>query len=212
MAQVLRELAVVNRWLGGTSACLGAIAPLLADERERAPVCIADIGAGSGDILCALAGGSRLPDHPVKMLAIDINPMVCRLARKRVHEWPQISVVCADVANLPLVRKGADFILCSAVLHHFSDRQLVEIITRLRESAKRAVIINDLQRHAAAYWSIRLLTRLFFSSRAVRNDGPLSVQKGFTRRELVELLESAGCRDFRIRWRWAFRWVVTIRE
>ena len=111
----------------------------------------------------------------------------------------------------PLASRSTDLILCSAFLHHFSDRQLIEIISGLRECATTAIVINDLQRHRVAYWSIRLLTRLFSRSQAVRHDGPLSVRKGFHRRELIRLLKSAGCRDFEIRWRWAFRWLVIVR-
>ena len=211
MEQVLIELALVNRWLGGISACLRSIALLLARETKQGPVIVADIGTGSGDTLCALAARTQRQGNRVQMLAMDINPVACRVAHKEARIWPEIGVVRADVENLPLVKKGVDFILCSTLLHHFGDRQLVEILTSLRESTTTAIIINDLHRHPAAYWAIRLLTRLFSRSRAVCNDGPLSVRKGFTRRELLDLLESAGCRDFRIRWRWAFRWVVTIR-
>ena len=211
MEQVLIELALVNRWLGGSSACLRSISQLLSQESRRRPIIVADIGTGSGDILCALAARTQRQGNRVQMLAMDINPVACRMARKQARIWPEIGVVRADVENLPLVKKGVDFILCSTLLHHFGDRKLVELLTNLRESNTTAIIINDLHRHPVAYWAIRFLTRLFSRSRAVRNDGPLSVRKGFTRRELLELLESAGCRDFCIRWRWAFRWVVIIR-
>jgi len=212
MEQVFRELALVNRWLGGTSACLRAIVPFLSTGLKREPVLIADVGAGSGDILCALAARSLNRHNDLHMLAIDVNPEVCRLASKQAKVWPEISVVCADVENLSFVKNRFDIVLCSAFLHHFCDHKLVKIINCLRECTTRAIIINDLHRHPVAYWSIRFLCRLFSRSKAVRNDGPLSVQKGFTRKELVNLLESAGCCDFCISWRWAFRWVVTIRK
>lgn len=211
MEQVLRELELVNRWLGGTSTSMKAVAPLLGEWTGRSPIRVTDVGTGSADIPLALAQWCRRRNLPVQILAIDSSPAVCRLARHSVADCPEICVVRGDVSYLPLSTRSTDLILCSAFLHHFSNRQLTEIISRLRECATTAIVINDLQRHRVAYWSIRLLTRLFSRSPAVRHDGPLSVRKGFHRRELVDLLESAGCRDFEIRWRWAFRWVVTVR-
>ena len=209
--QILRELELVNRWLGGTAATLGALAPFLTAPSRARALRIVDIGTGSADIPLALLDWCRRRPRPVRILAIDHNPAVCRLARRHTAGRREIDVVQADLLELPLREKGADFILCSAFLHHFDDRRLQEVLTRLKDCAATAVIWNDLQRHRVAYWSIRILTRLFSRSAAVRHDGPLSVCKGFRRQELVDLLTAAGCRDFEIRWRWAFRWVVVIR-
>ena len=210
MEQVLEELELVNRWLGGTSSSLKAFT-LARQWSGRVPIRITDIGTGSADIPRALAGWCRRRNLPVQIVAIDSSPSVCLLAHHHVRDSSEICVVQGDVFHLPLSRKSTDLIFCSAFLHHFSGRQLTEIVSQLRECATTAIVINDLQRHRIAYWSIRLLTRLFSLSPAVRHDGPLSVRKGFHRRELVDLLESAGCRNFEIRWRWAFRWVVVIR-
>ncbi len=211
MEQVLRELELVNRWLGGTSTSLKAVGPFLSKWTGQAPIRIADFGTGAADIPLALARWCRRRNLPVKIAAIDSSPAVCLLARRHAAGFPEIGVVRGDVLRPPLASRSTDLILCSAFLHHFSDRQLIEIISGLRECATTAIVINDLQRHRVAYWSIRLLTRLFSRSQAVRHDGPLSVRKGFHRRELIRLLKSAGCRDFEIRWRWAFRWLVIVR-
>ena len=210
MQQVLRELELVNRWLSGTSASLKAVAAVLCHWTGHFPIRITDIGTGSADIPRALARWCRRRNLPVQIIAIDSSPSVCLLAHGHVADSSEICVVQGDVFHLPLSRKSTDLILCSAFLHHFSGRQLTEIMSQLQECATTAIVINDLQRHRVAYWSIRLLTRLFSRSPAVRHDGPLSVRKGFHRQELVDLLESAGCRNFEIRWSWAFRWVVTV--
>ena len=160
--QVFRELALVNRWLGGTSACLRAIVPFLSTGLKREPVLIADVGSGSGDILCSLAARSLNRHNDLHMLAIDVNPEVCRLASKQAKVWPEINVVCADVENLSFVKNRFDIILCSAFLHHFCDHKFVQIINCLRECTTRGIIINDLHRHPVAYWSIRFSLPLVF--------------------------------------------------
>jgi hypothetical protein len=57
--------------------------------------------------------------------------------------------------------------------------------------ARTRIIVNDLHRHAVAYFSIRVLTSLFSKSRMVRNDGPLSVRRAFRPGELMEIARQA---------------------
>ena len=56
------------------------------------------------------------------------------------------------------------------------------------ETAKHGFFINDLHRHPLAYHSIRILTSLFSKSYLVKNDAPLSVLRGFKKKELEDLL------------------------
>jgi hypothetical protein len=65
-----------------------------------------------------------------------------------------------------------------------------------------------LQRHPLAYYSIKILTRLFSKSYLVKNDAPLSVLRGFHKKELVNILQAANIASFSIEWRNAFRWLV----
>ena len=72
--------------------------------------------------------------------------------------------------------------------------------------------INDLHRHPFAYYSIRILTSLFSKSYLVKNDAPLSVLRGFKKKELSALLDKAGISNYTIQWKWAFRWLVIVRS
>lgn len=72
------------------------------------------------------------------------------------------------------------------------------------------IVINDLHRHPFAYHSIKILTRLFSKSSMVKYDAPLSVQRAFTKKELVRLMENAGIEHYKIKWKWAFRWQIVI--
>ena len=67
-----------------------------------------------------------------------------------------------------------------------------------------------------AYYGIDALTRLIPGCSAlVKNDGRLSVWRGFHRAELEQLLHEAQCQwpqtalsQTTLEWSWAFRWVV----
>jgi hypothetical protein len=82
----------------------------------------------------------------------------------------------------------------------------------MSKNAALGFFINDLHRHAFAYYSIRALTRLFSKSYLVKNDAPLSVLRGFKKKEFISLLNQAGIPNYTIRWRWAFRWLIIVRS
>lgn len=214
MQQTLRELELVNRWLGGQKACLGAARPLVEEivrNRPGRPVQILDIGSGGADIPAALVVWAKQHGWTIEVLAIDSNWDACRVARDASAHSSAVSVVQGDVFAPPVRPGSVDLVFCSAFLHHFSNEQIAALLGKLRHLARRAIIINDLERHRLAYWGIGLLTRLFSRSAAVRHDGPLSVRKGFRRKDLDEILSRAGITDARIDHQlWGFRWIVTI--
>jgi hypothetical protein len=79
----------------------------------------------------------------------------------------------------------------------------------MNQNSKIGFFINDLHRNAVAFYSIKLLTKLFSNSYLVKNDAPLSVARGFKRKELEKYLEAADINNYEIQWKWAFRWLLT---
>ena len=78
----------------------------------------------------------------------------------------------------------------------------------MKRYAKIGFVINDLERNRFAYYSIKALTRLFKGSSLVKNDAPLSVLRGFKKEEIINLLEEAGLKNYSLKWKWAFRYLV----
>ncbi len=211
---MLRELCLVNRWLGGTEACLGALGPLVerivSREGKRRTIRIVDLGSGCADIPAALVCWARGKGYPIHVTAVDSNAAVCQVAQERTSALSEISVVQGDVLHPPLRRGVCDLVFCSALLHHFSDEQVAGILTGFRTTAGEAVVVSDLHRHPLAYIGIRLLTALLSRSAAVRHDGPLSVLKGFRRGDLLAILKKAAIARATVQWRWAFRYLIVI--
>ena len=104
-----------------------------------------------------------------------------------------------------------DIIFSSLFCHHFTEPELIQMLRWMRNNSRYGFFINDLHRHPFAYHSIRILTSLFSKSYLVKNDAPLSVLRGFKKKELEELLKKAGITDYSIKWKWAFRWLVIVR-
>ena len=54
----------------------------------------------------------------------------------------------------------------------------------------------------------KLLTKLFSNSYLVKNDAPLSVARGFIKKEWQKVFKIAGIKQFKIQWQWAFRYLI----
>ena len=66
------------------------------------------------------------------------------------------------------------------------------LLRELKRVARRAVVVTDLRRSRLAWVLIWLLTRVIWRSRIVRHDGPVSVGRAYTPREIAALARQAG--------------------
>jgi hypothetical protein len=54
------------------------------------------------------------------------------------------------------------------------------------------------------------LTSIFSKSYLVKNDAPLSVLRGFKKKEWFAILQQAGATNYSVKWKWAFRHLITV--
>ncbi len=199
----LKELKIINKYLGGNSVTKNGLKKILAKISSKDSVKILDAGAGASDILLSLKDN---PPWRIKIFSADINKRITKYVKQNT---PEVEVVCANVFNLPFKKRQFDVIHLSLFLHHFKEEQIKEILLRLADIAKYGMIINDLQRSIFAFLGIKILTALFSKSKFVKNDGPLSVKRGFKKNELIKILDELKF-DYEIKYKWAFRWLVVI--
>lgn len=196
----LSELKVINKYLGGVSTTLSALKILLNNSNYKST--ILDIGSGSSDNL--IAAKKKLPN--IHILSIDKNPRVLRFKDEYLNK------INADAFQLPFKDNSCDIIHLALFLHHFTENQIQELLKEFFRITRVGIIINDLQRSFLALAGIKVLTSLFSKSEMVKNDGPLSVKRGFTKTELINLFAKVGFNNVVIKWKWAFRWMVVIRK
>jgi 2-polyprenyl-3-methyl-5-hydroxy-6-metoxy-1,4-benzoquinol methylase len=209
LAQNLRELAFINKWLGGNAITTGALGRLLAQTPSRPHVLrIADVGCGGGDMLQTMARWGRRRGVQAEWVGIDANAFMVDYARKHSTGYPEIVYLQENILQESFRKQQFDISTMTLFCHHFKEDTLVEFFATLRQQTRIALVINDLHRHWLAYHSIAWLTALFSKSYLVKNDAKLSVWRGFQRHELRDLLVAAGFGRVEIRWRWAFRWEV----
>ncbi|MEM9328555.1 MAG: methyltransferase domain-containing protein [Bacteroidota bacterium] len=202
--QTLRELDVINKWLGGDNISIRAVQELL--DNVDQPITFLDLGCGGGDILIALAKWGRKHHKQIQFIGIDANPAIVAYARSNCKDYPEISFRCINIFDQEFATLQCDILHCCLFTHHFTSEELSKLLGQFRQQASLKVIINDLHRHTLAYHSIKWLTKLFSKSPMVQHDAALSVARGFLKSELQDLLKGAQIDQYRLAWRWAFRW------
>lgn len=206
LEQTLRELEFINKWLGGNNITIHALNHLLRNHDLEREISIVDLGCGGGDMLRIIADWGARNNVRLKLSGIDANPNVVAFARRNVPELPPETFQAVNIFSKEFAQQRYDVVIGTLFFHHFTDEQLISFFKKLRQQLNIGLIINDLHRHYLAYYSINLLTALFSKSSMVKYDAPLSVLRGFSRREMEGILKSAGFTKSQVSWRWAFRW------
>lgn len=209
--QTLEELEFINKWLGGNAVTLDAFQKNLLNYKSAERVIeIADLGCGSGEMLRIITQLFRKHTILLKGVGIDANPNIIQYARKKSVDFSELVFEPLDILSEDFQQRQYDIIIATLFFHHFSSEQLIELFKSLKVQARRQIIINDLHRHWLAYYSIKFLTGLFSRSSMVKSDAPTSVLRGFSKKELVSILNEAGIKNYELNWRWAFRWQLVI--
>lgn len=206
--QNLRELDVINKYLGGYKASRSGLNMILRDSSVKT---LLDIGFGGGDSIKQLANISIKNKIQMFFYGVDLKQDCVDYASKNLEHLPNTKLICDDYRNISAdLLKEVDLIHCSLFLHHLKDEEIVSLFQFARAN-KCMLLANDLHRNRIAYYSIKWLTAIFSRSYLVKNDAAISVTRGFKKRELLALLEKSGFTDYSVTWSWAFRYIVIAR-
>ncbi len=200
----LRELEFINRFLGGHAVSFAGLMRLALPERKE--IRVLDVGCGGGDTMKALYRFLRSRHDKVTLIGLDANANAIRYAQSRCAGFPDFEWIHCPFQELRHVE--ADVVHAALFAHHFYGEDLKKLASVL-EMGKLGFVLNDLHRHPLAYYSIRALSRCFSSSALLRHDAPLSVARGFSRAELLDLFAGNQSHTIGLEWKWAFRWLLT---
>ena len=201
--QALDELKLINKFLGGTKTSLSGLKYFI-DENRTDEVKILDIGSGTSDIFLNSMGSLT----GIKVYSVDRNKKICRLIKTRNSFVP----INGNGLILPFKENSVSVIHASLFLHHFRENEIIEIIKSSMKIAWDGIIINDLRRSVWALIGIRILTLLFSRSAMVRNDAPISVKRGFIKKDITTILQRLNITNFILKRKWAFRWLIIIKK
>ncbi|PWT95558.1 MAG: SAM-dependent methyltransferase [Bacteroidetes bacterium] len=209
------ELDLINTYLGGHNITIQGIKSIIGDiavfKATNVPLRICEIGCGGGDNLIAIEKWCNKHGINVELIGIDIKKECIEYARSRIskenYKW-----IISDFRDVYFQNQRPSIIFSSLFCHHFTEVEVIEMLWWLKNNSAMGFFINDLHRHSFAYYSIKGITKFFSKSYLVKNDAPLSVLRGFSRSEWQAILEEAKVTNYKLLWKWAFRWLIVRRN
>lgn len=204
------ELQRVNKYLGDTRALRQTLLSEVEHSGHRS-FSLLDVGAGSGELLRAAADWSRAKNCKASLVGVELNARAARAIAEQSSHFPEIRAVRGDALALSFPDGTFDYSICSLLTHHFKDHQVVALLRELSRVTRRRLFIIDLHRHPVAYFFYTTLGRVFLHNRLIREDGALSILRGFKPNELVRLAETAGLNEIFLERKFPYRLVLSAR-
>lgn len=185
----LRDIAVANALFGGRAAAGYGVAQLLKHVAPGSRLTLLDVGSGSGDIPRAVVQRAARHGVSVTAVALDNSRTAAAMARRS-----GVLPVLADARALPIRDGGADVVLASQFLHHFTRPSAIALVEAFDRMARVGVVLCEPRRTPLAAAGIWTAAHVLGFHAVTRRDGVLSVRRSFTPEELGAVLAEAGVR------------------
>jgi ubiquinone/menaquinone biosynthesis C-methylase UbiE len=197
LTHTLRDIRRANIFGMGTWVVLTHLETMLWERPTTGPITILDLATGSADIPQAVCRWAETNGHRIRFVATDISEEILGVARERIVRAglaAQVDFVVCDATRTPFAERSFDYVTCSLALHHLNLEQARAALREMARLARRGFIVNDVYRSQGAWYMAWVLTRLTTTNRLTRHDGPASVYRAFTPREVTRLAREAGVR------------------
>lgn len=210
LKDALDKIAKINQWLGGNQLTLQGVKSLLKGQDTTKEITLIDIGCGNGDMLRTLALYGQKNGINLKLIGIDANNFTINHAKQLSAQYTNINYCCMDVFQPAFQELQYDIVLCTLTLHHFKEIEIMKLLAGSIERVKIGIVINDLQRSALAYRLFQIVCLVFKLNDMSREDGLVSILRGFKKKELVAISKQLQLNNYTIQWKWAFRyqWII----
>lgn len=211
LRDALDKIAKINQLLGGNQLTLQGVQDLTSSISKSNEIVIVDVGCGNGDMLRTLADFGLKNKLKFQLIGIDANSFTISHAQQLSQNYPNISYRCEDIFETSFKELKYDIVLCTLILHHFKDKEIVDLLSVFYANSTIGIVINDLQRSAIAYRLFQALCFVFRLNEMSREDGLTSILRGFKKEELIHFSKKLSFKNYKIHWKWAFRyqWIIS---
>jgi SAM-dependent methyltransferase len=186
----LRFIRRINSLLLYTRATISHLDRFSRSWEKGRRIEIVDLATGSADVPRAILQWADRRAFDVHITAVDRHAVTAQAAMAEGTGDPRLSILHADVFNLPFADRSFDYALTSMFLHHLDTDAVVAVMATMGRLARRGVIIADLIRDRRAYLWASLFTAL--ANPMVRHDARVSVAQAFVKGEVIEMRDRAG--------------------
>lgn len=207
LVQCLKQLAIINRFLGNKNAIIYAIKKLTLKDWSKTHRII-DLGCGGGDMLIEIEKQFKKNQLNYLLTGIDGNPHAIDFAREKAGKNSQIEFLCQDIMHPDFQLQACDILLSSHFIYHFEESQLIHFLRKHKENIHQHILFSELRRNGLAYILFRIFSRLLGFNRMIREDGALAIKRAYTKNEIQDLLKRSGISDFRVENKWLFRMLI----
>ena len=195
LEESLRDIRRANIFGLGTWVIIHHLKRLLRDVPKERTLRILDLATGSADIPEEICRWSRSQGRKVEITATDISAEIVAVARMRLERagfGDYVRFVVCDAAAPPFDTGSFDVVTCSLAFHHLELKQAEQAMRQMDRLARVGFIVNDVYRSQGAWLMAWVLTRMPTTSKLTRYDGPVSVYRAFTPKELRRISRNAG--------------------
>ena len=201
-------LASINKWLGGNQVSLDGIKKLIKDFPKDNELVIVDLGCGNGDMLRRVSILGEKLGYKFKLIGIDANQDSIQYATLLSLGVKNITYRQMNIFSDEFKELEYDIALSTLFLHHLNDKEILEKVNLLSGQARIGIVVNDLHRNKLAYFLFNIIS-FFINNKIIRNDGLVSILRGFKKRELEQFANQLQIKSD-INWKWAFRyqWIM----
>jgi len=211
MASCMTDISRVNALFGGRMVTMIHVKRLLAALPADRLVTVLDVGTGAGDIPRELVRWARRESRRIRVFALDRDAATLRIAGALARDYPEISLLRGDALSLPVRSRAVDLTISAMTLHHLEPEPGVQYLAEMDRAARVGFVVNDLARSRVAHWVVWLITRFITRSAISRHDGPLSVKRSYTPREVSGLCEQAGLEGVDVVHHWPYLRLCAVR-
>lgn len=205
----LSELRFINRWIGDTWALRKTLLREIV-QKDLREFSVLDVGAGSGELLREITKFARKSERKAKLVGLELNEISVNSIVSESKDFSEISAIRGNALQLPFADKSFDYIICSLFTHHFTDEKVVQILSEFRRVSRLGIFVIDLHRHPIAFGLYKVFCTAFRISSLVREDGSLSVLRGFKPNELKQLAQAAKMENASVTRHFPFRLVLIV--
>ena len=186
-----RDLRRINTLMGHAGIFVRALKKAFP---KQPPKRLLEIGAGDGEILLRVA--RRLAAHwrDMDVTFVDLQSLLTEKTKSdfAALHW-KVRSVEGDILNLWAIDTAAektDAIQANLVLHHFTDAQLTSLLSSAAKRTDVFIAVEPRREGWSLFWANSLA--LIGCGPVACHDAPISVQAGFTGRELSALWPQDG--------------------
>lgn len=180
--------------------------PKFLGQGNCASLSILDLGAGDGLLAKTLTDwAKRKHGWNWQFTNLDFNPAALALN-------PGGRNIVGSVLALPFPEAGFDVVIASQMTHHLSDAEVIQHLREAWRVARRAIFLSDLHRGPVLYGLLWLMFGVLKFPKHFRDDGLLSVKRGFRASELQSLAVQAGIPNARARLHYGTRIILQAKK